>query len=295
MFDSYRHFRDTPKYHKLVGEGFLIVEFKCPIEEEVFRSWSECHYITYVISGRKKWITPQEEWLLHSGESVFVQKGAYVNQQYFEEDFCVLMFFLTDHFIRTFVKNDIGFSQQSGSGPFIQKPIYQIEVTNSLTNLYSSVFDYLNQAPDIPVKMVELKFRELLLNIFSNSTNQELINFIVKMALTGQTPLEKVMEDNYLYNLTIEEFSRLCGRSVSSFKRDFQAQFHMPPRKWLYQKRLDHAKSLLINSEQPVQQICYEVGFENPSHFNRKFKECFKLTPLEYRKSKSLSAVRAGN
>jgi len=30
MFDSYKHFLETPGYHKIIGEDYLIVEFKCP-------------------------------------------------------------------------------------------------------------------------------------------------------------------------------------------------------------------------------------------------------------------------
>ena len=35
----------VPVYIKFVDEDYLIVEFKCPIEAENFKSWSECHYI----------------------------------------------------------------------------------------------------------------------------------------------------------------------------------------------------------------------------------------------------------
>ena len=33
---------------------------------------------------------------------------------------------------------------------------------------------------------------------------------------------EQVMEEQYIYNLKISDYARLCGRSTSSFKRDFE-------------------------------------------------------------------------
>ena len=96
MFDSYKHFLETPGYHKIIGEDYLIVEFKCPIKEELFDAWSECHSIVYVLNGQKKWITPNNEYLVTEDQSIFVRKGAFKNQQYFEESFCVLMFFMKD-------------------------------------------------------------------------------------------------------------------------------------------------------------------------------------------------------
>ena len=285
MFDSYLHFRDTPKYNKLIGEGFLVVEFKCPIEDEIFKSWSERHYISYVLSGKKKWLTQGQEWTLTSGQSIFVRKGAFLNKQYFEEDFCVLMFFLTDEFICSFVKQEIGDKSKEFGGPFQEKPIFEIEVNNHLANLYRSVFDYLQQAPEIPGKLVELKFRELLFNILNDQANYELRNFILQLAETGETPLNRIMEDNFLYNLSLDEFARLCGRSLSSFKRDFKQVYGLPPGKWLRRKRLDRARSLLLNTGLTAQEICFDVGFENSSHFNKKFKQEFGVTPLEYRRA----------
>src|SRR5210317_2170070 len=107
MFDSFRHFLETPGYNKIIGEDYLIVEFKCPIKEELFAAWSECHSIVYVLSGQKKWITPANEYLVKENQSIFVRKGAFKNQQYFEEGFCVLMFFMKDDFIRRCIEEDI--------------------------------------------------------------------------------------------------------------------------------------------------------------------------------------------
>ena len=85
MFDSFRHFLETPGYNKIIGEDYLIVEFKCPIKEELFTAWSECHSIVYVLSGQKKWIMPSNEYLVKEDQSIFVRKGTFKNQQYFEE------------------------------------------------------------------------------------------------------------------------------------------------------------------------------------------------------------------
>ena len=78
-----------------------------PIQEELFTAWSECHSIVYVLSGQKKWITPENEYLVKEDQSIFVRKGAFKNQQYFEEGFCVLMFFMRDDFIKKSVEEDI--------------------------------------------------------------------------------------------------------------------------------------------------------------------------------------------
>lgn len=104
--------------------------------------------------------------------------------------------------------------------------------------------------------------------------------------------IEVVMSENFLYNLKIEEFAKLCGRSLSAFKRDFKSTFKTTPSRWIISKRLEYAKTLLLESDLNVNQICYESGFKNNSHFIQSFKEKFKLTPNQY-KSKSISKIHS--
>ncbi len=44
-----------------------------------------------------------------------------------------------------------------------------------------------------------------------------------------------------MHNIPLEKFATLTGRSISTFKRDFQAIFKETPNKWLIKKRLDLA------------------------------------------------------
>lgn len=286
MFDSYQHFLETPGYNKIIGDDYLIVEFKCPIKEELFTAWSECHSIVYVLSGQKKWITPQDEYLVKEDQSIFVRKGAFKNQQYFEDGFCVLMFFMRDDFIRRSMKEDI----ESEANTFVKVDhpdfIYRISVSDSLKTLYHSFFSYLKQGEKIPQKIIELKFREMLLNVCFDSNNHEVKNILFTLAQNTEGSIEQIMEEQYIYNLKVDDFARLCGRSVSSFKRDFKKLYNTTPGKWLLEKRLHMASNLMLSTDFNIQEVCYDCGFENASHFIRSFKNQFGSTPKEWRKEK---------
>jgi AraC-like DNA-binding protein len=286
LFDSYTHFKEEPSYKKIVGEDYLIVEFKCPINEESFNAWSECHYITYVLSGRKSWMTHQDHWSLSAGESIFVKKGAYMNQQFLDDRFCVLMFFMTDDFLKKFVQTDMAELASNKESNKQNGPLQRVDATERLTTLYDSFFSYLRQSTPVPEKIIELKFREMLLNILSNPKNKELRNLISEITNFDKSPIPKIMEANFNYNLKLEAYARLCGKSLSSFKRDFYKDYEMSPGKWLSQRRLNFAKELLMSTTNTVQEICYDTGFENPSHFIRVFKNNFGNTPMEFRKNR---------
>nr|WP_281503845.1 AraC family transcriptional regulator [Arenibacter sp. F26102] len=95
------------------------------------------------------------------------------------------------------------------------------------------------------------------------------------------------MLENFQYNLKIEDFAKLCGKSLSTFKREFKEYFNTTPGKWLINKRLDYSKVLLIGTNLTVSEVGYDSGFKNNSHFIQAFKKKTKLTPSQYKTNNS--------
>jgi AraC family transcriptional regulator, exoenzyme S synthesis regulatory protein ExsA len=73
----------------------------------------------------------------------------------------------------------------------------------------------------------------------------------------------------------------LTGRSLSSFKRDFQKVFNLNPGIWLTQKRLDEAYFHITKEKQKPSDIYLNLGFEDLSHFSFAFKKRFGIKPTE--------------
>jgi len=279
IVDVYKYFKKHPGYNKLIGDDFLFVEYKCPLNIEEFQLWSKSHLITYVINGKKDWITSTKTYQINAGEALFARKGIYTTKQYLEEDYCVMLFFITDTFIKNFItenklsKNvDLKENYQS---------IYPINANDSFNVLIESMFHYLKQFEEIPQSLIELKFKELLFNIILNPKNNQLLNFFSSVNQETKTTIENVMTTNFQHNLKIEDFAKLCGRSLSAFKRDFKNNFKTTPSKWLITKRLEHSKTLLIGTNMSVNEVCYESGFKNPSHFIHAFKNKYNITPKQ--------------
>jgi transcriptional regulator GlxA family with amidase domain len=132
--------------------------------------------------------------------------------------------------------------------------------------------------------LLELKFRELVLTLADNSANGDLHSYFCSLLQQPRViSLQEVMEDNFCYNIKLEEFATLCARSLSAFKRDFQHVYGMSPGKWLLEKRLNQALHLLTNMGKSVGDAAFESGFENASHFSRAFRQRFGTTPARLR------------
>jgi AraC-like DNA-binding protein len=82
-----------------------------------------------------------------------------------------------------------------------------------------------------------------------------------------------------MFNLPLEKFGYLTGRSLSTFNRDFRKTFSSTPQKWLTKKRLELAHyQITEHSKKPVD-VYLEVGFEDLSHFSFAFKKQFGYIP----------------
>jgi AraC-like DNA-binding protein len=93
--------------------------------------------------------------------------------------------------------------------------------------------------------------------------------------------LEEFMNRNFKFNVSIERFAYLTGRSLSAFKRDFRTIFNQTPNRWLVQKRLQEAYFLISKKNKKASAIYLDLGFEDLSHFSFAFKKLFGLRPTE--------------
>ena len=87
------------------------------------------------------------------------------------------------------------------------------------------------------------------------------------------------MEEHFMYNLPLEKFAFLTGRSLTTFKSDFKKIFKQTPGKWLTEKRLHLAHHKLTAGKQKITEVYHAVGFENLSHVSFAFKKAFGYSP----------------
>ena len=87
------------------------------------------------------------------------------------------------------------------------------------------------------------------------------------------------MNENYMHELTTEDMAHYTGRSLAAFKRDFKKVSDVTPERWLTRKRLQIAYEMIEEGRLKMVDICYKVGFKNPSHFSTAFKKQYGMTP----------------
>jgi AraC-like DNA-binding protein len=282
IVDVHEFITKHPKNNKLIGRDFLFVEYKCPLKIEEIQLLTKYNLISYVIKGRKDWMAPNETRNLVAGDALFIKKGVYRTKQYFDEEYCVMLFFLNDNFIKNFIHENNQF-KKNVNVQLKNSPFFKINTDSSFKTLIESMFHYLNHIETIPENLVINKFSELLFNIFLNSKNKFIHEYFNLINHNSNSNIRLIMEENYQYDLKIDGFAKLCNKSLSSFKRSFKDEFKITPAKWLKQKRLETAKTLMSDASLKINQIGYACGFNNPSHFIRIFKNEYGLTPNQFK------------
>lgn len=282
IYNLYEMVRAHPaEYRQLALNEVLMTEFSCPLEHRIQPIWSQHNYVLFVLEGKKVWHTADGSFDLTAGTCAFVRKGAAFVEQFFDERFCLVLFFLPDAFICDTLRPVV---QAAPTAAGALPPIIRVDLDSALAAFFQSVLPYFSRMRPPDNALLELKFRELLLNIAGNTHNQQLLtHFCSLLQGPSDATLRATMEENLCYNLRLEEYAQLCNRSLSAFKRDFQKVFNTSPGKWLLAKRLAHARMLLAGTEKSVSEAAFESGFENLSHFSRVFRQQFGVSPASVR------------
>ncbi|RYE57384.1 MAG: AraC family transcriptional regulator, partial [Sphingobacteriales bacterium] len=226
-------------YRQLRCDDCLVSIYNCPLENKNQDLWSQHNYFVYVMKGRKIWHTPHGSYDLREGSCVLVRKGACIVEQFFDDTFCLVIFFVTDEFICDVLQTK---TSPVKSPPRRYQSVIAIDTNTVLKTFFESMMPFF-QADRTPDRsLIDLKFRELILTVADNPANEEMLCYFCSLLNTPRSvSLQEVMEDNFCFNLKLEEFAKLSSRSLSAFKRDFIKIYKVTPGRWLLEKRLDHA------------------------------------------------------
>lgn len=94
----------------------------------------------------------------------------------------------------------------------------------------------------------------------------------------------RYIEQNYMYNITLEELAGMAGYSKYHFSRLFKKYCHTSFVSFLNRRKIKAAELLLVNNDVSVTEAAMQVGFSSLTTFNRVFRDIKGCTPTEFRK-----------
>lgn len=233
------------------------------------------HMLVWFISGETKIVQAEAAHIFRSGDIFLIPRNKPATIINYPKDGLphkTVVMLLTTDILRDFYRNI------TGSAEIMPVPVIRSYSNHPLLqSCLASLIPYFEVEGSFPENLASLKITEAIsiLRTIDPSIDGMLANFDDP----HKVELVSFMEKNYMFNMPLERFSYLTGRSLTSFKRDFKKAFNTTPQKWLTRKRLELAHYELAEKKRKPVEVCYEIGFENLSHFSFAFKKHFGYAP----------------
>ncbi|OIN56748.1 helix-turn-helix domain-containing protein [Arsenicibacter rosenii] len=165
------------------------------------------------------------------------------------------------------------------AAPKTDEALIRLPETSLADDFIRSLKPYQRGVMELDEAFENLKYEELLVILLK--TAPDLASILFDYDMPEKVNLEAFMHRNFRFNVPIDRFAYLTGRSLSAFKRDFKAIFHEAPNRWLIRKRLQEAYVLIGQHKRKPSDLYLELGFETHSHFSFSFRKQFGITPTE--------------
>ena len=263
----------------LVLDGGSIIDQCIVTAGERGTFFLEQHLLYVVLGGCVKLTCGRQTWTVRKNEMILLRRAQSVSyeKQGSEETglFESQLFAINDELLKDFLT-----SQQVQIPTMKEEYGTQVSPMSERLVAYCwSLSPYFNDPSQVNPGLLRLKVMELLYNVMDCSKN--IFRQMLQLRQPVKTDIHRVVEENYTSPISLDELAYLSGRSLSSFKREFQDIYGAPPARWIREKRLSKAHEMLRSSTLSVADVAYSLGFENPTHFSRIFKQQYGYAPSQ--------------
>ncbi|NIK68403.1 MULTISPECIES: AraC family transcriptional regulator [unclassified Paenibacillus] len=275
---------DSSEQRLLKMKGLTVIE-SCTFTEGLKGSmFLEDHLLLFVLEGMYKVTFGDEEFTVNKNEMVLLQKSILVNyEKSGEEDsdyrLDYIMFFLKEELLTEF----INMADLQYNHPAVLVPVSVKAINERLMSYIHSLKPYFKEREALKEGLIRVKLLELLFDV-ADADEQFLYQFL-QLRRTDKKGITEIVEQNITNPVSLQDLAYLSGRSLSTFKRDFQAIYNTSPVRWIRNRRLDIARDMLLHTSALVTDVCFSTGFENVAHFSKVFKERFGVAPSSYRQA----------
>lgn len=264
------------------GKNWVFPESKVPY-----------NMLRYIESGKGAFFIDDEEYSIKKGQIVYIPQGSRLS-----------CYSLSDSFSFTSIRftNSVYFDE----GDFL-KDYYGIPNIIESKNekiLFDNIYTYIKS--EDPAKMffvrgyLEILIGTLISGVSKNSdpaenskeneyySYEKLIKRIKKSSTRIDSRIQIVLDYVILHpfeNYTPKKLADMAQLSKQRFSALFKAQVGKSPMIYIRDLKLTTAARKLLVSNDPINEVAYNVGYEDPNYFIRQFKAAFGYTPKQYRQA----------
>ncbi|PSL34461.1 AraC family transcriptional regulator [Chitinophaga ginsengisoli] len=237
----------------------------------------EHHMLVWFISGETKIIQADATYTFNAGDTFLIPRNQLATVINYPKDGMphkAVAMHLTKERLEDFYTRHKAVN--SSRVQPLQK-VYRFTKHPLLESCLASLIPYFDLGDKLPPDIASIKIEEAISIL--RSIDKDVDGLLANFEEPGKINLTDFMERHYMFNMTLDRFGYLTGRSVATFRRDFKKAYNTTPQKWLTEKRLELAHYQIAEQQRKPIDVYVEVGFENLSHFSYAFKSHFGYSP----------------
>jgi AraC family transcriptional regulator len=123
----------------------------------------------------------------------------------------------------------------------------------------------------------------ILSQLLLKTSSRDAFPASISMPMWRLKRVQQYVETHLSEAVRLEDLAAVAGVSKRHFARSFQQEIGETPFRWLMQRRLEHAKSLLEETDIPLCEVALMCGFSGQSHLTRMLKQSVGSTPYRWR------------
>lgn len=233
------------------------------------------HCMCYIQSGAVEFQLADKKVAYTAGEAFFIRRNVLAKSTKYpapDAEFSSISIQFGQNFLKEIsLRKELTIKGNASQSA----PVTSLSIDRLLKNYFESLPAY--EQENTAGSLMRLKLEEGLLLL--SSRLPEIQTILFDFSEPGKIDLEQFMNKNFRFNVAMNRFASLTGRSLATFKRDFEKIFHNSPSRWLQKKRLEEARYLIKEKGRKPSDVYLEVGFEDLSHFSFAFKKTYGTAP----------------
>ena len=204
------------------------------------------HLLTYVYSGKISVTTANNTYSLSAGQAALFgrnQLAKFAKEPMNNEACRSVTIFFTQQFLQKF------YAAQTPIARTANRPkLLFLKTNEELDNLFQSIDNQLDSKTILVTdKQAQQKTKDVLILIRKLDVRAD--DLLSDFSEPHKIDLAGFMQTHFMFNIPISKFAYLTGRSLATFKRDFNKVFGTSPQRWLTEKRLEQAHFLIAEKQ----------------------------------------------
>ncbi|HML46361.1 MAG TPA: AraC family transcriptional regulator [Clostridia bacterium] len=245
----------------------------CQPGQRVMPGWSDAFSLYYVVEGKGllRWgqrgisVEANTAFLIHSEAPYDLEADG-------EAPWSLLWVVFSGYLVRDYMRR-AGFTKENPVFPYPQEPFFREQ--------YEAMFRYAHSWHNRYCKILSSLYALIARHIDMTATHY---NIYEKYGndFTMRRALEYIDQHYAQPDMRIEDIAQYVGLSRTRFHHVFREMAKMSPQQYLIHHRMRRAAELLKLHNATVSELARNVGYTDPFHFSKTFKQIHGVSPTRY-------------